>query len=125
MNTQDTKDLMELEREACRRFQVGDIDWIMDILMEDAMVCPPGTEAIVGRENQRVLFKELAQLEGVELSWEPLQAQVSPAGEMAYVYGSVRWKMPNEAEQQGKYISVWIKTDGEWKNAVEMRNSNS
>ena len=50
---------------------------------------------------------------------------VIAAGEMAYVYGSVRWKMPNEAEQQGKYISVWIKTDCERKNAVEMRNSNS
>lgn len=117
-------ELMELEREACRRFQAGDVDWVMNILMEDAIVCPPETDAIVGRENQRAVFEQLAQTEGVELSWEPIEARVSPSDEMAYVYGSVRWKMPDAEAIHGKYVSIWIKTDGEWKNAVEMRNSN-
>lgn len=125
-NKQSTSvdEVMELERETYRCFQAGDIDGLADLLMENALVCPPGSESIVGRENQRVLFTELAQTEGVELSWEPIEANVSASDDMAYVYGSVRWKMPNVAEQQGKYISIWIKVDGKWKNAVEIRNSN-
>ena len=127
MNEQSksVNEIMELERKILRMFQAGDVDRAMDDhLMEEAMVCPPGMERIVGREKQKVMFKELLKMEGVELSWEPIEAYVGPSNDMGYVYGSVRWKMPNEAEQQGKYISVWVKQGGEWKNIVEMRNSN-
>ena len=63
-------------------------------------------------------------MEGTELSWEPIEAHVSPSAEMGYVFGAVRWKLPDQAEQVGKYISVWVKHDGRWMNAVEMRNAN-
>ena len=125
MNEQDVDKVMELEREANRLYQAGDVDGMIDkILTENARICPPGSESIVGRENQRVLFKEFAQMEGFELSWEPLEAQVSASHDMAYVYGLVRWKMPGSAEEVGKYVSVWMKENGEWRNAVEIRNSN-
>ena len=125
MSEQEVDEVMELEREAYRLYQAGNIDGMIDkVIAENARVCPPGSESIVGRENQRVLFKELAQMEGFELSWEPLEAQVSASNDMAYVYGSVRWKMPESAEEVGKFVSVWVKENGEWKNAVEIRNSN-
>lgn len=125
MSEQEVDKVMKLEREAYRLYQAGDIDGMIDkVIAEKARVCPPGSESIVGRENQRVLFKELAQMEGFELSWEPLEAQVSASNDMAYVYGSVRWKMPESAEEVGKFVSVWVKENGEWKNAVEIRNSN-
>jgi ketosteroid isomerase-like protein len=119
------QELMGLEREILRMFQAGDVDQAMDThLMEQAIVCPPGMERIVGRENQKAMFKELLKMEGIELSWEPIEAFVGPSNDMGYVYGSVNWKMPNEARQQGKYISIWVKTEGKWKNIVEIRNSN-
>ena len=127
MNKQGTSvnELMELERKILRMFLAGDVDQAMDdYIMENAMVCPPGMDRIVGREHQRVLFKELLKTEGVELTWEPIEAHVSPSDDMGYVYGSVRWKMPNESEQRGKYISIWAKEKGKWKNVAEMRNSN-
>ena len=127
MTQQETSvnELMELERKILRLLLAGEVDQAMDDhLAENAMVCPPGMDRVVGRENQRGLFKELLKIEGVELTWEPLEAYVSPSDDMGYVYGSVRWKMPNEAEQQGKYISIWAKENGKWKNVVEMRNSN-
>ena len=123
--SKSVNELMELERAALRMYQSGDIDSLMDkILTEDALLCPPGTEAIRGRENQRALFKEIAQLEGFELWWEPIEAHVSESDDMGWVYGSIRLKMPDEAEEIGKYISVWVRVNGEWKNAVEIRNSN-
>ena len=124
MNEQEVNEVMELERKLYRLYQSGNVDEMIDHLMENARVCPPGSESIVGRENQRVLFKELAKMEGFELFWEPLEACVSASSDMAYVYGSVRWKMPGSAEEVGKYISVWMKENGEWRNAVEIRNSN-
>lgn len=118
-------ELMELERACLRRFQAGDVDGAMDeFLTEDALVCPPGMEAVKGREKQRVLFKEFLQMDGVELSWDPIEAHVSPSDEMGWVFGWVKWKLPNEPEKQGKYISVWVKEDGKWRNAVEIRNAN-
>ena len=125
MNEQEVNTVMELEREAYRLIPRGyRRDDRQGALTENARMCPPGSESIVGRENQRVLFKELAQMEGFELFWEPLEAQVSVSHDMAYVYGLVRWKMPESAEEVGKYVSVWMKENGEWRNAVEIRNSN-
>ncbi len=118
-------ELMELERKILRMFQAGDVDQAMDEhLMEQAIVCPPGMDRIVGRESQKAMFKELLKMEGIELSWEPIEAFVGPSNDMGYVYGSVAWKMPTEDRQQGKYISIWVKEEGKWRNIVEIRNSN-
>ena len=127
MNNQPSSidELMELERTILRMFQAGDVDQAMDdYLMDEAMVSPPGMERIVGRDNQKAMFKELLKMETVKLSWEPVEAFVGPSDDMGYVFGSVKWKMPGEDEQPGKYISIWVKIDGKWKNMVEMRNSN-
>lgn len=128
MNTQSeiVDELMENERKILRMMQAGQIDKAMDTyLMEDAIVCPPGMDRIVGRENQKSMFIELLKMEGIELSWEPIEVYVGPSNDMAYVYGSVEWKMPNEAKHQGKYISVWVKENNQWRNMAEIRNSNS
>ena len=118
-------ELMELERRLCQMFQDGEVDAALDYLLEDALVCPPGTDAVVGRENQKVMFKQFLDMEGTELSWEPIEARVSSSEDMGYVYGSVEWKLPNEPKQLGKYISIWVKENDRWRNAVEIRNANA
>ncbi|MGE0486325.1 MAG: DUF4440 domain-containing protein [Gammaproteobacteria bacterium] len=121
----DPNELIDLERESFRRYQAGDIDGLMDMLTENALVCPPGSEAIFGREKQRALFRQLADTPGFELSWEPLEAHVSASNDMGYVFGSLRLKMPGAAAEHGKYISIWTKLGGRWLNAVEIRNANT
>ncbi len=125
MANTEAETILELEREACRRFQQGDIDWVMDhVIMEDGMLFPPGGERLTGRETQRALFKEFLQMEGASLSWEPLEAFVSKSNDMAWVHGSVLAKMPGAPEEPGKFVSIWMKADGRWQNVVEIRNSN-
>ena len=121
--TADEQRLMKLERDILKMFMGGNIDQAMALLAEDAMVLAPGIEAVIGRENQRVIFKQLLATEGVELDWEPIDPFVGPSKDMAYVYGLVRWKMPGEEEKLGKYISIWVKKNGQWLNQVEMRNT--
>ena len=120
------EELMELERDAYRNLEKGNIDAMIEILEEGAWVCPPGMEAVQGKENQRKLFTGLMAMEGVELWWEPKEARTTPSEEMGYVLGEVHWKMPGEKKVIGKYVSIWVKQpDGKWLNAVEMRNANS
>lgn len=114
--------LLFMEREIMSLFKEGDLEKAFNYLTENAMVNPPGVEAIFGRENQKTMFKELIAMEGFEFSWEPIQAQVGEGAKMGYVYGLVRWKMPNEKAKLGKYISIYVKKDGKWLNEVEMRN---
>ncbi len=118
------EELMDLEKQLCDMFQNGHVDEALDYLMVDALVCPPEMEAIRGRDNQKAMFKQFLEMPGVELSWEPTEARVSSSCDMGYVYGTVDWKLPSSEKVNGKYISIWVKEDGEWRNAVEIRNSN-
>lgn len=118
------EELMRLERLLCEMFQKGQVDEALDYLMVDALVCPPEMQAIRGRDNQKAMFKQFLEMPGVELSWEPIEARVSSSCDLGYVYGTVDWKLPDSDSVNGKYISIWMKEDGEWRNAVEIRNSN-
>ena len=119
------EELMGLEKLLCEMFQKGQVDEALDYLIDDALVCPPEMQAIRGRENQKAMFKQFLDIPGVELSWEPIEARVSSSCDLGYVYGTVDWKLPDSDTVNGKYISVWMKEDGQWRNAVEIRNSNS
>lgn len=121
---QAVEELMGLEKLLCEMFQKGQVDEALDYLMIDALVCPPAMEAIRGRDNQKEMFKQFLEIPGVELSWEPIEARVSSSCDMGYVFGSVDWKLPESDKRNGKYISIWMKEDGQWKNAVEIRNAN-
>lgn len=120
------EEIMELERETYRRFAAGNFEHVMDnMLDEQAIVCPPGIDVVRGRENQRAMFREFLSMDGVSLWWEPIEAHVSPAQEMAWAFGTVRWTLPGQDEVTGKYISVWEKRDGRWLNTVEIRNASA
>ena len=119
----EERELMRLERHLLQLFMEGRVDEAMSHLHETAMVLPPGVNAIIGRSKQQVMFEQLLATEGFELSWEPVDPFIGPSGDMGYVYGVVRWKLPEQEEEIGKYISIWIKEDGRWLNHVEMRNT--
>ncbi len=119
----DEHQIFIYERETLRAIKSGNVDQLMDLFIsENAIVCPPGGEAIIGRDKQRVLFKQWLATKGVVLDYEPVDVHVGPSGDMAYAYGLVRWKNPGEPQYLGKYVSVWVKEDGRWMNHVEMRN---
>lgn len=119
----DEHQIFIYERETLRGIKSGNIDQMMDLFIsENAIVCPPGGEAIIGRDKQKVLFKQWLSSKGVLLDYEPIDVYVGPSSDMAYAYGLVRWRNPGEPQYLGKYVSVWVKEDGRWMNHVEMRN---
>lgn len=118
------QELLELERESCRRFQAGDIDWAMDLFAEDILLLNPGMDILAGKEHERAALEGASQVEGLEMSWEPTAAHVSASDDMGYVYGIIRIKMPGEKEQFEKYVTIYKAIDGKWKLALQIRNSN-
>jgi ketosteroid isomerase-like protein len=124
MNKQEVNKVMELERETCRRFQAGDIDWVADQFAEDVLLFNPGSEILVGKAHERAALLAASRMEGLEMSWEPTAAHVSASEDLAYVYGTIRMKMPQATEQFEKYVTIWKKVDGQWKLALQIRNAN-
>lgn len=121
----DAGEIMELEREACRLIQTGEIDRMIDsIISEHGLLFADGGGIVAGNEAQRVMFKEFLAA-GYDIEFEPVDAFVSQSEDMAWAYGTYEVKMPDGGEDIGKYVSVWAKENGEWKNVAEMRNSNN
>ncbi len=65
---------------------------------------------------------------GFVITWQPTKVRVGKSGEMAWVSGTYELTM-NDASgkpinDRGKYLEVWEKqTDGNWKCAADMWNS--
>jgi uncharacterized protein (TIGR02246 family) len=116
--------IMELEREWSAMFGARDVDAILNLHAADAVQLPPGMEPVIGQEALRAAWEGFATLEGFDVSWEPTAAHVSPDGNMAYDYGTSSMTLPDGTVQNGKYLVVWVKVDGEWKVAADMFNSN-
>lgn len=121
----DPNEIMELERQAFRLFQAGDIDRMIDTLIApDGLLFADGGAIVAGGEAQRALFKEFVGA-GHALEFGPTQAFVSRSADMAWAHGSYELKTPEGARDVGKRISIWVKDEhGAWKNIAETRTSN-
>lgn len=117
-------EIMELERETCRRFQVGDVEFAMDQFVDNVVLLNPGSEILVGKEHERAALIETSKMKDLEMSWEPTEANVSASEDLAYVYGIIKIKTPDNVEMTEKYVTIWKKIDSKWKLALQIRNSN-
>nr|WP_162139860.1 nuclear transport factor 2 family protein [Limisalsivibrio acetivorans] len=115
---------MELERETCRRFRSGDIDFCMDQFAENVALLNPGSKILAGKEHERAALTAAMETEGLEMSWEPTEVHVSASEDMAYVIGIINIKTPDNVVMTEKYVTIYKKIDGQWKLALQIRNSN-
>lgn len=115
--------IMELERAWSRAFGEKDTVWIADRLAEGGRIMPPNAEPLVGRDAVAAWWGEMARTEGLELSWEPVEAHVSSSADMAYDVGTYDLTLPDGTADEGKYLVVWVMEDGEWRIAADMFSS--
>ena len=121
----DPNEIMELEREWCRRVQAGDVDWVIDHFASNGKQFPPGSGVVEGEANLREWWNGLGRTEGFELTFAPTEAHVSASNDMAYVHGTATIKTPDGNTQDAKYVIVWVKEGGEWKIAADIFNTNN
>ena len=117
--------LMDLEREWSALYGQGDADGIAALLADESVLLAPGRPPAVGRDSVTAATRALLAAEaadGVSVSWEPVDAVVSPSGDMAYDWGRATTTLADGSVVEGSYLVVWTREDGEWKVAADLFN---
>jgi ketosteroid isomerase-like protein len=120
--------LRDLDAQWAKTAAAKDVEQTIAFYSDDAIVFPPNATSAATKEAIRNGWKEMFASPGFVISWQPTRVQVGKAGEMAWVSGTYELTM-NEASgkptnDRGKYLEVWEKqTDGNWKCAADMWNS--
>ena len=121
--------LRDLDAKWSKAAAAKDVDQTIAFYSDDAIVFPPNATSAATKEAIRNGWKEMLGSPGSMISWQPTKVQVGKAGEMAWVSGTYELTL-NDANgkpinDRGKYLQVWQKqTDGNWKCAADMWNSN-
>jgi len=121
--------LRDLDAKWAKAAAAKDVEQTIAFYSDDAIVFPPNATSAATKEAIRNGWKEMLGSPGFIISWNPTKVQVGRAGEMAWVSGTYELTM-NDASgkpisDRGKYLEVWEKqTDGNWKCAADMWNSN-
>lgn len=98
--------------------------------LEDAVVLAPNEPMVVGKAAIRKMVGDMFAMPGFSVKWQPTKVEVARSGDLGYSIGTTEFSM-NDAKgmpitDRGKYATVWKKqTDGSWKVAVDMFNSDS
>jgi uncharacterized protein (TIGR02246 family) len=117
--------LMALEREWSDMYGRGDVDGIAALLADESVLLAPGQPPAAGRDSVVSTTRALLAAEaadGVSVSWEPVDAVVSPSGDMAYDWGRATTTLADGTTVEGGYLVVWTREDGEWRVAADLFN---
>jgi len=115
--TQDRKALVEMEQAFAKAAATkGTRDAFLEFLAEDGIIFQPGPV------NGKKYWSDRQPRKGL-LSWEPVFADVSRAGDLGYTTGPWEFR-PNGPDDQpvafGQYFTIWKKqTDGGWKAVLD------
>jgi ketosteroid isomerase-like protein len=114
-NTKADEDAMRQGTEAwVAAYSKGDVDAILALYAEDAVVMPPGVPAATNRDALRdFLTTDIATSAGTTLELGASSSGVS--GNIGWHAGAFTVKdTSGNAVGAGKYLEVWRKQDGKW-----------
>ncbi|MGB6471411.1 MAG: DUF4440 domain-containing protein [Candidatus Acidiferrales bacterium] len=108
--------------------QARDIDKTVSFYADDAVAFSDRGPLENGKGALRKEWTNLFALPGPGLSFVATDVDVAHAGDMAYAYGTYNFgtadKKGKVSDQKGKFVTIWKKqTDGSWKVAVDIDNS--
>ena len=111
---QTIKDIVQKAFEA---EQQKDLEATLSIYAENVIFQPPNMPQTEGLEALRNFYTEFFKML-VSIEGGTKEVFISKAGDMAWDYGWNRgvYESPEgRIEDEGKYLAVWQKIDGEWK----------
>ncbi|HEX3085090.1 MAG TPA: nuclear transport factor 2 family protein [Pyrinomonadaceae bacterium] len=115
--TQNRNALVEMEHAFAKAAATkGTRDAFLEFLADDGILFQPGPV------NGKKLWSERQPRKGL-LSWEPVFADVSGAGDLGYTTGPWEFRPNGPADQPvafGQYFTIWKKqNDGAWKAVLD------
>jgi uncharacterized protein (TIGR02246 family) len=105
-----------LSQRVADNFNNGDFSALAEMFGEDAVLLPPGTAAVAGREDIRTFWRQSRQFQSI--AFDP--GSVKPLGEYAARESGImliglRGNQQRPArEVRAKYLSLWQQVDGKW-----------
>jgi ketosteroid isomerase-like protein len=120
--------LRDLDVQWAKAAAAKDVEQTIGYYSDDAIVLPPNATGAATKEAIRNVWKDMFASPSLVISWQPTRVQVGKSGEMAWVRGRYELTMNDASgkpiDDRGKYLEVWEKqTDGNWKCAADMWNS--
>lgn len=118
--------IRELDRQWVAAVAAKDTAAIVNFYAADGRFMVPNAPAAEGPEAIRSTWAGMLGLPNVSITFEPTSIRVSDDGTMAYDVGTYRlaYDGPSErVEDNGKYLVVWERRDGEWKAVADMINT--
>lgn len=124
---EDLDKVMDLEAEFMKATAERGSAGYISYYAENAVELPDGAPMIEGKEAIRKAMGFLD--EGNVLTWQPLKAAMAPSRDLAYTFGTYEYRGKDKDGKpiiaHGKYVTIWERqSDGSWKVAVDMGNSN-
>ena len=118
---------MQLSRDWSDIYGTNDMESLIAVFAEDAVVMAPGMPPLEGKVAIREFLEAEAEIPGFEISWEPKSVHVAASGDMAYMIESsvitFDDSLGNPVTAHDKIVTVWRKdAEGNWKNVVDMWN---
>ncbi|HVG07349.1 MAG TPA: nuclear transport factor 2 family protein [Thermoanaerobaculia bacterium] len=87
------------------------------LLTDDARVLRNGAFPVTGKDAIRAFLTERK----VAMSWEPLKAGTSRAGDFGYTYGTYEETAAGNLAEKGHYLRIWKKQGGDaWKLVLDI-----
>ena len=95
---------------------------------EDAVMLPPNTARIQGREEIRVMALDFTSSKGFRMTWKADHIDIAPDGEHAHAIGQFEYSMQdeqgNEIKDKGKFFDAFKKqSNGSWLCTIAAWNS--
>lgn len=124
----DEAALKRLDEEWSKAAGAKDVEKTISYYADDAVVLPPNSPRLNGKEAFRSLWKSMLDAPGFHGGWNATKVEVARSGELGYVSGNYEMTA-NDASgkpqtDKGKFLEIWKKqSDGNWKCAVDMFSS--
>lgn len=117
--------LMQVSRDWSKAASGSDVDKIVSYWSDDAVLIQPGMPMLKGKKDIRQMVEGMMKTPGFKISWEPLSAEVSESGDLAYLVEKTETTMTDSTgksmTQHENGITVWKKqSDGSWKNVADI-----
>lgn len=97
---------------------VRDTAAIADLHAPDARLLLPGRPPIEGRDAVAAAWAQRLALPGLSLTWDPTSVEVALSRDLAVEIGGYEQAYDGPAgpvAEEGSYLVVWRRLDGEWK----------
>ncbi|MBC7790030.1 MAG: SgcJ/EcaC family oxidoreductase [Anaerolineae bacterium] len=123
----DQDAIRELDRRWNQQIAARNAGGVAELYADDGVAMAPNAPPAKGKAAITAANADMMRPENnLSLTFEPTEITVGSAGDVAYDIGTYRFGIDTPGGRitdNGKYITIWKKVDGQWKVAADMFNS--